>query len=68
MQAIVHRVQVQDDGTINLPALSGASGSTVEVIILVPELDQSFGDLLKASESSTGFWDNPVDDEVWNNA
>ncbi|MDR0858664.1 MAG: DUF2281 domain-containing protein [Oscillospiraceae bacterium] len=25
-------------------------------------------DLLAASGSSMDFWDNPVDDEVWNNA
>jgi len=24
-------------------------------------------DLTKASESSLGFWDNDMDDEVWNN-
>ena len=27
-----------------------------------------FHDLLLASESSLGFWDNEIDDEVWNNA
>lgn len=27
-----------------------------------------FSDLLAASESSLAFWDNPTDDEVWNNA
>jgi hypothetical protein len=27
-----------------------------------------FSDLLQASESSLAFWDNPIDDEVWNNA
>lgn len=25
-------------------------------------------DLLKAAESSLSFWDNPVDDEAWNDA
>lgn len=25
-------------------------------------------DLLRASEASLSFWDNPVDDEVWNDA
>lgn len=24
-------------------------------------------DLTKASESSLGFWDNDIDDEIWNN-
>jgi len=27
-----------------------------------------FADLLAASESSLAFWDNPIDDEVWNSA
>jgi len=27
-----------------------------------------FTELAEASLSSTDFWDNPIDDEVWNNA
>ena len=27
-----------------------------------------FMELAEASLSSTNFWDNPIDDEVWNNA
>lgn len=34
----------------------------------VPELDEETRDFLKAGESSLAFWDNPIDDEVWNNA
>jgi len=29
--------------------------------------NHDFKDLLFASESSLGFWDNEIDDEVWNN-
>lgn len=29
---------------------------------------EDVGELLAASESSLAFWDNPVDDEVWNDA
>ena len=29
--------------------------------------NESFNDLEKLSVSSIGFWDNEVDDEVWNN-
>jgi len=29
--------------------------------------DQEFKELMYASESSMGFWDNDIDDEVWNN-
>lgn len=31
------------------------------------EDDQIFKDLLQASESSIDFWNNEIDDEVWNN-
>ena len=30
--------------------------------------DDDFSDMLIASQSSTGFWDNSIDDEVWNSA
>jgi hypothetical protein len=30
--------------------------------------DESFDDLVEASGSSTDFWDNPLDDEDWNDA
>lgn len=29
---------------------------------------KAYRDLQKASESSLKFWDNDIDDEVWNNA
>ena len=28
----------------------------------------NFDDLLNATQSSVDFWDNPLDDEDWNNA
>jgi len=36
-----------------------------EVIVRDPEADD-FGDLTEAAQSSLGFWDNPTDDEDWN--
>jgi hypothetical protein len=46
--------------TVPLPA-----GTEVEVVVLGPE--QSAGDdLLHAAQSSTEFWDNPIDDAEWN--
>jgi len=30
--------------------------------------NEVFKELANASMSSTDFWDNPIDDEVWNNA
>ena len=32
------------------------------------ELQENCTDLLVASESSLDFWNNPVDDETWNEA
>ena len=29
--------------------------------------DKEFKDLMYASESSMDFWDNDIDDEIWNN-
>jgi hypothetical protein len=31
------------------------------------QADNTFHDLMEAAASSTGFWDNPEDDEDWNN-
>ena len=48
--------------TVPLP-----SGTHVEVLILAPDEDR-IEDLIQAARSSTDFWDNPLDDEDWNNA
>ena len=42
-------------------------GTRVEVLVVVPFGDE-FTDLVAAAGSSTDFWDNPLDDEDWNNA
>ncbi len=42
-------------------------GTNVEVLVFSPETGD-FGDLVGAAASSTDFWDNPLDDEDWNNA
>jgi hypothetical protein len=40
---------------------------TAEIIIILPlEEEEEVKDLLMASESSLNFWDNPIDDEIWN--
>jgi hypothetical protein len=38
----------------------------VEIFVLAPESDDC-GDLMQAASTSTDFWDNPWDDEDWNN-
>jgi hypothetical protein len=38
------------------------------VVFVVPETAESFSELMEAAQSSLDFWDNPMDDEDWNNA
>jgi len=66
------RTQVDQDGNLpqlhtNLPA-----GTEVEVIIdlttAAPRESLEEDAWLNLAASSMDFWDNPVDDEVWNNA
>ena len=49
------------------PPLTLAVGQAVRVIV-DPSLDADnvATDLAAASQSSTGFWDNPFDEEDWN--
>ncbi len=42
-------------------------GSRV-VVFVVEDLEDSFADLTAAAQTSTDFWDNPLDDEDWNDA
>ena len=58
-------LDVPPDGRIELQLpLPAASHVTVYVV----EDKHEFDDLLAAAASSTEFWDNPQDDEDWNNA
>ena len=53
-------------GKIEL-TVPGPPGMPVEVLVVVPTADEC-SDLVAAVASSTDFWDNPLDDEDWNNA
>ena len=68
MLAYKYNSEVLEDGVIKLPRLHLAKGTKVEVIIIVPTEHETedFSDLLHAAESSMDFWDNEIDDEVWN--
>ena len=66
MNAVRLETKVQKDGRVRLPRLPLRPGTRLEVIILEREAEAD--DLLRAAESSLSFWDNPVDDEVWNEA
>jgi hypothetical protein len=65
-KAIRIAATVNEDGklelTVPLPV-----GTPVEVVVLAP-VEDPFEDLLQAATSSLDFWDNPLDDEDWNNA
>ncbi len=65
MNAYKYHSVVKEDGTIELPRIPLPKGAKVEVIVL-PE-GESF-EMMQAAESSLEFWNNPVDDTVWNDA
>ena len=64
--ALKYDAEVQDNGrlelTVPLPA-----GARV-IVFVIEEPDGETTDLIAAAESSLAFWDNPWDDEDWNNA
>ena len=63
--ALKYDVEVNKNGQVELtvPFPAGA-----RVTVFVVEAGESFSDLMGAVESSLTFWDNPYDDEDWNNA
>ncbi|MEK6677194.1 MAG: hypothetical protein AABZ47_16270 [Planctomycetota bacterium] len=66
MRALRIIKKIEPDGTVRLEALPFQEGQMVEVIVL--PVEDSMDDLMKASESGLGFWDNDIDDQVWNDA
>ena len=62
--ALKYEVEVHDQGRIELE-VPFAPGSRL-VIFVIQDMIDSFGDLLSAAQSSLEFWDNPLDDEDWN--
>jgi hypothetical protein len=65
MEALKFCVKIKEGGRIELPELGRLKGRRAEIII-VPLDEEENGNLLTASESSLDFWDNPIDDAVWN--
>ena len=64
--AFRYELEVQEDGKVelNVPLFKGVWVA----VFVVEEPEDDFSDLLLAAQSSLDFWDNPIDDEVWNNA
>ncbi|MBW3541795.1 MAG: hypothetical protein KY476_16125 [Planctomycetes bacterium] len=63
--ALVYEVEVDENGRVEF-SVPYPKGSVVSVVVLDGNNDMA--GLLRASESSLGFWDNPLDDEDWNDA
>ncbi|HEU0292382.1 MAG TPA: hypothetical protein VFR47_06580 [Anaerolineales bacterium] len=63
--ALKYDVEVSENGHVDVavPFPAGA-----RVIVFVVEAGDTFTDLVQASQSSLAFWDNPLDDEDWNDA
>lgn len=64
--AIKYDLEVNDEGRLELE-VPYPPGTPVTVFVIGEEAVY-FDDLLFAAESSIDFWDNPYDDEDWNNA
>ena len=64
-QALKYEAEVQAHGKLEL-TVPFPAGSRVAVFVI--EESSGFGDLLSAAQSSLDFWNNPYDDEDWNDA
>jgi hypothetical protein len=64
--ALKYEAEVTKDGRIEL-SVPFPAGARV-VIFVLEEPEDDFSDLVSAAQSSLDFWDNPLDDEDWNNA
>jgi hypothetical protein len=64
--ALQYSVEIMEEGRLELdvPFLAGERVT----VFVIREPAEDFYDLLEASESSLDFWDNPYDDEDWNEA
>lgn len=66
MRALRVIQRVINEGSLRLDDLPLRKGQTVEIIVLPVEDDMA--DLARLSECGLAFWDNDIDDEVWNDA
>ncbi len=69
MQALKYKAEVGAEGEITIPRLLLDQGTAVEIIVLVRESESEDQEGFRRLAAKTmDYWDNPVDDEVWNNA
>ncbi len=64
--ALKYDVDVGEEGRVEL-RVPFPPGARV-IVFVIEEPADTFNDLVLAAESSLDFWDNPLDDEDWNNA
>lgn len=64
--ALKYELEVSETGRVELHG-PFTVGERLTVIV-VPETAETFVDLTEASQSSLDFWNNPPDDEDWNDA
>jgi hypothetical protein len=64
--ALKFEAEVHEEGRLEL-TVPYAPGARV-VVFVVPESSDGMDDLLSAAQTSLDFWDNPYDDQDWNNA
>jgi hypothetical protein len=64
--AFKYELEVKEEGKVEL-RVPLPSGARVTVFV-IKESDERFEDLTSAAQSSLDFWNNPLDDEDWNNA
>ena len=65
--ALKYDVEVDEDGRVEL-RVPFPSGARFTVFVIQEPEPEAFYDLVSAAESSLDFWDNPLDDEDWNQA
>ena len=65
LPALKYDVEVMEKGRVELN-VPFPKGSKVTIFVVNDSTD-TLDDLLVASQSSLDFWNNPLDDEDWNN-
>lgn len=63
--ALKYDIELKETGRLELEVPFPAG---THVTVFVIESGDTFNDLVAAAESSLDFWNNPQDDEDWNNA
>jgi len=64
--ALKYEVEVLEHGRVEL-TVPFSPGARVAVFV-IEEPPDALDDLVSAAQSNLDFWDNPYDDEDWNNA